>query len=125
MDKPKSRILCPIHASVIRKTSSVLDDFVHLSQEYKEENIIHFFQESATESKEAFLKWCSNLDSEVMSLSYPIDLVLFNEETQFCINLASQFLGLDTNGYVTKSLLILLFVLSTCQVEFELPRQSF
>ena len=36
MNKPKSRILCPIHASVIRKTLYVPDDFVHLSQEYKE-----------------------------------------------------------------------------------------
>ena len=124
MDEPKSRILCPIHAFVIRKTLSVPDDFVHLSQEYKE-NIIQFFQEFATESKETFLKSCSKLDSEVIILSYPIDLVLFNEETQSCITLASQFLGLDTNGYVTKSLLSLLFILSTCPSESELPGQYF
>ena len=31
MDEPKSRIIFPIHASVICKTISVLDDFVHLS----------------------------------------------------------------------------------------------
>ena len=96
MDKPKSRVLFPIHSSVIYKTLYVLDDFVHLSYEYKEENIIQFFRESAAESKEAFLKSCSNLDSEVISLSYHIYLVLFNEETQSCITLASQFLGLDT-----------------------------
>ena len=81
MDKPKSRILFPNDASVIRKTLSVPDDFVHLSQEYKEENIIHFFQESATESKEAILRSCSKPNSEVISLSYLIELVLFNEET--------------------------------------------
>ena len=57
MDKPKSRILFPIHASVIRKTLYV-PDFVHLSQEYKEENIIHFFQKSVAKSKEDFLKSC-------------------------------------------------------------------
>ena len=125
MDKPKSRILLPIHASIIHKTLSVWDDFVCLSHEYKEENIIHFFQESAGKSNEAFLNSCSKLDSEVMHLSYPIDLVLFNEETQLCITLVSQFLGLDTNGYVTESLLSLLFVLSTCPVESELPCQSF
>ena len=78
MDKPKSRILFPIHASVIRKTLSIPYDFVCLSQAYKEENIIHFFQEFAAEINEDFLKSCSNIDSEVMSLSYPIDLVLFN-----------------------------------------------
>ena len=125
MDEPKDRILCPIHAFVIRKTLSVPDDFVHLSQEYKEENIIHFFQESTVKSKEAFLKSCSIPDSQVMILSYPIDLVLFNEETQSCITLASQFLGLDTNGYVTESLLSLLFVLSTFLVEYELLGKYF
>ena len=36
MDEPKSRILFPIHASVIRKTLSVSDDCVRLSKEYKE-----------------------------------------------------------------------------------------
>ena len=64
-------------------------------------------------------------DSEVISLSYPDDLVFFNEETQSCITLASQILGLDTNGYVTKLLLSLLFVLSTCPVDSEIPGQSF
>ena len=61
MDKRKSRILCPINASVIRKTLSVPDDFVLLSHEYKEENIIHFFQESTVESKESFLNSCPSL----------------------------------------------------------------
>ena len=36
MDEPKSRIIFPIHASVICKTLSVPYDFVHLFQEYKE-----------------------------------------------------------------------------------------
>ena len=54
MNKPKSRILFPIHGSVIHKTLSVLDDFVHLSQEYKEENIIQLFQKSTAESKNIF-----------------------------------------------------------------------
>ena len=60
-----------------------------------------------------------------MSLSYPIDMVLFNQETQLCITLSNQFLGLDTNGYVTESLLSLLFVLSTFPVDSELPSQFF
>ena len=81
IEKPKSRIIFPINASIICKALFVPDDFVRLSQEYKEENIIHFFQDSAAESKEAFLKSCSKPDSEVISLSYCIDLVFFNEET--------------------------------------------
>ena len=35
MNEPKSRILFPIHASVIHKTQSIPNEFFHLSQEYK------------------------------------------------------------------------------------------
>ena len=68
-----------------------------MTQDYKEKNIIHFFQESAAKSKESFFKSCSKPDSEVIILSYPIDLVFFHEKTQSCITLATQFLGLNTN----------------------------
>ena len=71
------------------------------------------------------MKSCSKLDGEILSLSYPIDLDLFNEEAWSCVTLASQFLGLDTNGYVIEPLLSLMFVLSTYHVEPELPGQSF
>ena len=63
MDAPKSRIIFHIHSFVIKKTPSVPDDIVHLSQEYKEENIIQFFQNSAVENKETFLKSCLKPDS--------------------------------------------------------------
>ena len=66
------------------------------------------------ENREAFLQSCSKPNAEVITLSYPIDLSLFNEETQWCITLASQFIGLDNNSDVTDSLLSLLFVLNTC-----------
>ena len=58
-------------------------------------------------------------------MSYPIDLSLLNEETQWCATLARQFLGLETNGYFTNPLLSLLFVLSTCPVKPQLPGQYF
>ena len=67
------------------------------------------------------MKSCSKPDGEILSLSYPIDLALFNEEAQYYVTLASQFLGLDTNGYVTEPLLSLLFFLSTCPIEPKLP----
>ena len=43
MNKTKSRILCHVQASIIHKALSVPGDFIPLSQEYKEENIMHFF----------------------------------------------------------------------------------
>ena len=125
MDRLNSKVLCLIDAPAIHKALAVPREFVQLSQEYKEEIIIQFFHESAVEIKESFMKSCSKLDGEILSLSYPIDLDLFNEEAQSYVTLASQFLGLDTNGYVTETLLSLLFVLSTSPIEPELPRQSF
>ena len=43
MNKPKSKILFPVQASVICKTLSIPQDFVRSSEEYKNENVIHFF----------------------------------------------------------------------------------
>ena len=92
MNKYKSKILCLVQASVIHKT---LD-----TPNYREEDIICCFRESTDESKEAFLKTCSKPDGEPIDLSYPIELSQFNEEMQWCISLASQFLGIDTDAYI-------------------------
>ena len=89
MNKSKSKILCLVQASVIHKTLDVPDVFIHISQHYREEDIIRYFRESTDESKETFLKTCSKPDGEPIDLSYPIDLSQFNEETQWCISLAS------------------------------------
>ena len=120
MNRSKSKVLFPIQSLDIRKALHVPDQFVHMSQAYQEENIVHFFRESIVESREAFPKSCSKPDDELVSLSYPIDLSLFNEETQWCIKLTSQFLGLYNNSDVTESLLNLLFVLITFQMEADL-----
>ena len=98
MNKSKSKILCSVQASVICKALDIPDEFIHISQDYREEDIICCFRESSDESKEAFLKTFSNPDGEPIDLSYPIDLSQFNEETQWCISLASQFLGLDIDA---------------------------
>jgi len=76
------------------------DEFSHISQDYREEYIIRYFRESTDESKENFLKACSKPDGEPIDLSYPIELSQFNEEMQWCISLASQFLGIDTDAYI-------------------------
>ena len=124
MDKSQSKIICPVKAPTVRKTLGVLDEFAQQTQNYQEEDIIRCFRESLTESKEAFLKSCSKPNSEPINLSYPIDLGRFNEETQWCITLTSQFLGLDTDAYILESLLSLLFVLDTFPAEPELLGQS-
>ena len=125
MNKSKSKILCPIQAFVIRKTLDIPDEFTHISQDYQEEDIIRCFREFTDESKETFLKAYSKPNGEPINLSYPIDLSQFNEENQWCISLAIQFLGLDTDAYIPESLLSVLFILSTCSAdELELPGKS-
>ena len=42
---------------------------------------------------------------------------LFNEETQFVISLISQFLGLDTDRYVTELLKSFFFKVNTSSLE--------
>ena len=79
MNKSKSRILYSVQDSMIRKTLHIPDEFVHISQNYQEENIICCFRESTDKSRETFLKACSKPSGEPIDLSYPIDLNQFNE----------------------------------------------
>ena len=76
-------------------------DFSKTSKEYKEENLVQFFREFPVKQKETFLKSCSKPDSQLLNQPFPIDYNLFNEETQSLLTLESQFLGLDTNKYIT------------------------
>ena len=63
MNNSKSKILCHVKSSTVRKTLDVPDKFSHQTQYYREEDIICCFRESPTESKEAFLKACFKPDS--------------------------------------------------------------
>ena len=74
MNKSKSKILFPIQYFVIRKALDIPDEFTHISQDYREEDIVRCFRESTDKSKDAFLKTCSKPDGEPIDLSYPIDL---------------------------------------------------
>ena len=87
-----------------------------MSSEYNEEDILRFFQRSSAEQKEAFLKTCLNPEIQFSNPLFPIDFDMFNEETQSVITLASQFLGMDSNQFVTEHLLSPIFTLSSSQV---------
>ena len=82
MNRSTSKILCLVQAHVVHKTLHVPDDFVHISQKYREENIIHFFRDSTIKNREAFPISCSKPNGKVISMSYRIYLSQFNEETQ-------------------------------------------
>ena len=115
MDASRSRILCPINSLNIWSSLSIPYEFIQLSIEYNEGEILRFFQESSYEQKYTFLKACLKPESQFSNPPFLIDFDLFNEETQSVITIASQFLGLDSNQFVTKSLLSLIFTLNSSQ----------
>ena len=109
--------MCPISPLAIRKTLSVPEDFTLKYRDYKEEYIIQCFREYLLENKKYFFNKCFKPDINILDQPFPIDSILFNEETQCIVTLLSQFLGLDTDKYITEPLMSLLFVLSTCSIE--------
>ena len=113
MDTTKSKVLFPITPLVFRKTLSVPEDFSLKSQDYVEESIVQCFREYFVEKKQDFFKKWFKPDVNLLYQPFPIDSNLFNEETQCTITLLSQFLGLETDKYITDPLISFLFVLST------------
>ena len=123
MDASRSRILCPINSLNIRSSLSIPSEFIQLSNEYNEGEILHFFQESSDEQKDAFIKACLKPEIQLSNPPFPIDFILFNEETRPIIILASQFLGLDSSQFITKPFLSLIFILSSSQVVLGMSSQ--
>ena len=77
------------------------------------------------ENKEEFFKYCFKPDTQLKNYPYPVDAREFNEETQCITTLLCKFLGVDTEKYVTESVMSLLFTLSTLPVDLEEPSQPF
>ena len=76
------------------------------------------------EKREALFKSCFKPDAHRKNYPFPINVNEFNEETQCVITLISHILGMDTDKYVTETLMTLLFTLSTCLVDSEDSSQS-
>ena len=55
---------------------------------------------------------------------FPLDIDMFNEESQCVISLLSQFLGLNSDRFVSKVVLSLLFRLSMYQPKSESSQYS-
>ena len=124
MDISRSKILFPASPLIIKNTFSVPEELSQKYREYSEERVVQNFTEADVEKKEEFFKTCFKPDTYLKHYTYPIDVEEFNEETQCITTLLSQFLGMDTDKYVTESMMILLFTLSTCPVNSEDPIQS-
>ena len=97
MDASRSRIMCPINSLNIRSSLSIPFEFIQLSSEYNEGEILRFFQESSDEQKDTFLETCLKPESQLSNPPFPIDFDMVKEETQSVIILVNQFLGLDSN----------------------------
>ena len=58
MDASRSKFFCPLNSLAIRNNLLFPADFVQISKEYKEENIVQFFRESSFKQNETFFKSC-------------------------------------------------------------------
>ena len=101
MDVSRYKILCSDNPIIIRNKLFVPKDSNKKSTEYSEERIVYNFREAIVEKKEVFFKACFKPDTQLKNYLYPIDSKEFNEETQCITTLLSQFLGMDTDKYVT------------------------
>ena len=81
--------------------------------------MIDHLRHVTVEEKKIFYSKSINPDIYVANEPFPVDINMFNEESQWVISLLSLFLGLDTDKFVPEVLLSLLFRLSLHQPKSE------
>ena len=106
MDTYRSKILCLVIPLIIRNTLFVPVEFSQKFKEYSEERILQCFRQTTVETKEAFFKSCFKTDTQLKNYPYLVDASDYNEETQNVITRMSYFLGMDTDKYITKPLVV-------------------
>ena len=79
--------------------------------------MVQSFYEATIEHKQYIFTTFFKPDVSLQDKALPIDTNFLNEETKLVISLMSQFLGLDTDRYVTELLMSLLYRVSTSQFE--------
>ena len=62
--------------------------------------MIKQFRHAIVEEKQTIYSWSLKPDSFVVTEPFPLDINLFNEESQWVVSLLSDFLGLDTAKFV-------------------------
>ena len=92
---------------------------------FHEENLIEQFRHAIVEEKQIFYSKIIKPYIYVANEPFPLDIILFNEESQWVISFLSQFLGLDNDKFVPEFLLSLLFRLSLHQSVSESNQLSF
>ena len=120
MDVAKSKILFHVIRLIFQDTFVLPTAFTQLYKYFIEDSLVQLFREATVQQKQAFFNTCFKPDVSLQNQYFPVETSLFNYETQPVISLMSQFLGLDSDRYVTKSLMSLLFIFSTIQVDSSL-----
>ena len=77
-----------------------------------EESVIEMYKHATIEETQAFLLKICKPNVSIENVPFPLDIDLFNEESQCVISPLCQFLGLDSDRLVLDVLLSLLFRLS-------------
>ena len=112
MESNQSKILCPINSLVVRDSLEVQSSFSQNLQDFMEESVIELYKHSFAKVKQVFLLKILKPNASIENQRFPLDIDLFNEESQWVLSLLCQFLGLDCDKFVPEVLLSLLFRLS-------------
>ena len=97
MESNKSKILRTINSLVVRDALEVPQSFTQNLEYFAEESLIEQFRHAVAEEKQIFNSKSLKPEISIESEPFPLDIGLFNEETQWVISLLSQFLGLDND----------------------------
>ena len=115
MDVSNTKIHCPVNTLVVQYSLVVPPSFTLHREEFVEEDLIQQFRHASIEEKQPFFfKWFRTNVSLTNQL-FPLDISLFNEESQLVISMLSQFLGLDADRFFLELLMSLLFKMSMSQ----------
>ena len=100
MDAAKSNIICHVNALVVQYSLTVTPTFTQNREEFSEEDLIQFFRHATIKQKHPFFLKSYRSDISLDNQPFPLDVNLFNDETQIIVSMMSQFLGLDIDGYI-------------------------
>ena len=100
MDAAKNKILFLVNSLVIRDSLEVPPSFTSNHEELVEEDLIQQFWLIAIEDKQIVLSKCFKIDVFPANQPFPLDISLFNEESQLVISMLSQFLDLDAHRFI-------------------------
>ena len=82
MDVSNTKILFPVKSLAVQDSLAFPPSFTLNREEFVEEDLIQKFRHETIEEKQPFLSRFFRIDVSLTNQPFPLDTVLFNEESQ-------------------------------------------